>query len=438
MKPRTFFLFVSPVLVVAGLLFWRYYDARLAAPALYWDDGVRRALQDTVDERYLEPLDADRERELFEAAMKAYVAQLDEYSRYFTPAEKRDLDEDTTGSFAGIGVQVRSAAAGGMLVTAVYREGPADEAGVEPGDLIQRVDETALVGRTLEQMVQLVKGPVASPVSLWIRRGDEPVAEFVVKRGLVALDTVPAVRLFEGDVPVGYVRISQFSESTGEEVRKQLGRLVDEQGARALVLDLRRNLGGVVSAAVDVAALFLPPDAVVCVTRSRERVYRYSVPSGVRHDVSTPLVVLVDEGSASASEIMAGALQDHGRAILLGTRTYGKFLVQTLVPLQESDGLVRLTTARYETPYGRSGQRDGLRGVRGGLMPEVRLPLGSAEEVAALRTAFLEQAGPRWRIIDGRGSGAQHVDRQLQMAISLLRGADPPAEPIPPTAPEQG
>ncbi len=437
MQARPFFLLVSPILLGAAL--WAVIHFRPhhdSGDLLYWDHAIHEEVQRTVDGRYIEPLDESRQRELFDAAMQGYVGRLDPFSRYFTPAERRALDEDTSGSFAGVGVQI-GVVDEGLLVTAVYRDGPADQAGVEPGDVIVRVDDELAAGRGLRDMVKHVKGPEATPVTLHVVRGDAPEMPLEVRRGLVELDTVPAVRLFEGDLSVAYVRLSQFSESTPAEVRAQLDEMVTQKGAQAVVLDVRHNLGGVVRAAVEVAGIFLAEDAVVCVTRSRDRAFEYSVESSDA-PIEVPLVVLIDDTSASASEILAGALQDHGRAVLVGERTYGKFLVQTLLGVDASDGqaLVRLTTARYETPHGRSGQRVDHERVRGGIMPDVRVTL-SDDERTALEDAFVAQAGPRWRVIDGREETGD-ADPQLQHALDLLRGAQPPSEPIPIPPPEQG
>ncbi len=480
MTTRTFFLFVSPLLM--ALIFMTFSQLRLPGPELYWDDEVRDEVQEIVARRYLEPLDAEAEQALFDASMRAYVGTLDPFSRYFTPDERQSLEADTSGSFAGVGVQVRMTGAG-MLVVAVYRNGPADRAGLEPGDLVTQVDDTSIVGMPLDQSITLVKGPEKSDVTLWIVRdaktGEESRAEEnrrdgrsaeavpkTVTRGLVGLDTVPAVRLLVAPDGLGggvaYVRVAQFSETTPQEVRSALDDLIEGQGASSIVLDLRENLGGVVSAAVDLAGLFLPDDELVCVTRSRDGVRPYTVdrertervasqllgPGRDADDVrraegdasapfDQPLVVLVDANSASASEILAGALQDHGRAVLVGERSYGKFLVQTLVELRSSEALVKVTTARYETPRGRSGQRNERTGVRGGIMPDVRVPLTDLQRRSVFE-AFREQAGPRWRVLDERDGSPSAADSQLNAALDLLREGRPPAEPFDVVTIEQG
>ncbi len=435
MRVRTFFLFVSPLLVGASVFALTRVLPRFGREHAYWDDGVADQVRDIVATQYVDPLGDRRSRELFDAAMRGYVGELDSFSRFVTAEERRDLDEDTSGSFAGVGVQVRVVAAG-LLVTGIYEDGPADVAGLLPGDVVTRVDDTEVAGLGLTETIDRVKGPEGTTVVLWTVRDDHPPQPIEVRRALVDLDTVPAVRLVPGATALAYVRISQFSDTTPKEVAERLGRLVETEGAQGIVLDLRGNLGGLVTAAVRVASLFLPPESVVCVTRGRRSARPHTVPAEASERLreapfTQPLVVLVDEDSASASEILAGALQDHGRAVLVGERTYGKFLVQSLAELEGTDALLKLTTSRYETPRGRSGQRDDARRIRGGILPDVRVPLEDTQR-AAVFLAFSQQAGPRWKVMEGREGDAGDADRQLRTAVDLLRGVDPPAEPLPP------
>ena len=321
----------------------------------------------------------------------------------------------------------------GLAIVAVRRDGPADRAGVVPGETIEAVDGVPLTGRERDAMVEMIKGAPGTRVSLALRiaaGGDLRHVE--ATRGKVESDSVPAVRTIAGAPRIGYLRLSQFSETTPSESRDALRSLVND-GAAAIVLDLRHNLGGVVQAAVDVASLFLPPDTLVCTARARDgaREYFTAVKDGF-DPLTLPLVVLVDESSASASEILAGALQDHGRALVAGDRTYGKFLMQTLVPLAHRGALVRLTTARYVTPRGRSDQRGAARSLTAGLMPDVRVPLRSREESDALAIQFAREAGPAWKTFASRDSSPVAPDRQLATALELLRGAVAPAEPVSP------
>jgi carboxyl-terminal processing protease len=219
-----------------------------------------------------------------------------------------------------------------------------------------------------------------------------------------------------------------------------------DRGAESLVMDLRYNAGGVVSGAVDVAAMFLPAEVVVCRTRGRFReettVRSYTTQAEspdqpadppARKPVDLPIVVLVNAESASASEILAGALQDHGRALLVGERTYGKFVMQTLFPLLSREALVRFTTSRYETPKGRSAQRSERLGARGGLLPDLRVSLGGDDQRDRLARWFGQETDERiWRVMESDEPGTPPDDPQLRAAVDLLRGTPPPAESLVP------
>jgi carboxyl-terminal processing protease len=424
---RLALLLVSP-LVLAGALLWaRRFVSTPPEPTLPWDDDVRREVQAIVEQRYVEPIDGPQARRLFHAALQGYVSHLDPFSRYVPPEDRKRVEEEANGTFGGIGVLARPGE-GGLRITAVREDSPADRAGLEPGDVLESVGGEALSGRDLAQMFAMIRGEPGTSIEVSVVHGGA-ARRVTIERALVPSDTVRSVRLLPGDPPVGYVRVEQFADTTAGEVRDALNSLVDG-GARGVVLDLRENLGGVVRAAVDVASLFLPPGSTVCVVRRREGgvVDVTERPDGF-DPVELPLAVLVDEGTASASEILAGALQDHGRAVLVGERTWGKFLVQTLVETRSDGGVVRLTTARYETPRGRSAPRDEARGLMGGLLPDVRAPELSDAQRSLLRAEFDRQSGPRWRTLPG--SDPEPGGQALAAALRLLRGGLPPSEPVP-------
>ena len=424
---RVAFILISPAVLAAALLYARHVTSSPGDPTLFWDDDVRREVQAIVEHRYVDPVDEERSRHLFQAALQGYVSRLDPFSRYVPPEDRRRQDEETQGAFGGIGVRASSVTEG-LLVTAVREGAPADRAGVLPGDVIERVDGQPVTGRDLDQTVAMLRGEPGTSVAVDLRRGGAALS-LTVERALVPSDTVPAVRTIPGDAagtaPVGYVRIEQFADTTAHDVRDAL-ETFRRDGVGAVVLDLRQNLGGVVHGAVDVASLFLPEGAVVCVVRRREggELQRTKTFEGFT-PTDVPLVLLVDEQTASASEILSGALQDHGRAVLVGERTWGKFLVQTLVETRAEKSIVRLTTARYETPRGRSGPRDESRGPLAGLQPDVRVPLLSTAERDALRLTFAAQLGPHWKSPPRDDRPAP--DRALDAALALVRGGPPPA-----------
>lgn len=431
---RLFALVVVPLLLAAGVSIHWIQRPAAPEPVFAWPDEARREVQGVVESRYVEPVTKERSEELFDAAMKGYVEGLDPFSRYFTQTERGALDEDMTGSFGGIGVRVDAVPAG-LEIVAVRRGGPADAAGIVPGETIERVGDEPVTGRGRDAVIDMIKGPPGTVVVLWLRPagGREP-RRVDVARAMLDADMVPAVRVVPGAPPAGYVRLAQFSDTTAAETRTALRKLVAD-GAQSVVLDLRRNLGGVVQSAVDVASLFLPEGTLVCTARARDGSHSYqaAVKDGFE-PLRLPLVVLVDESSASASEILAGALQDHGRALVVGERTYGKFVMQTVVPLAHRGAMLRLTTARYETPHGRSDQRDPSRDLAGGLMPDVRVPLASRAEDDALRIEFGRQCGLAWKVLPGRDDPAAAPDRQLAAALALVRGGEAPAEPVSPRA----
>jgi len=398
-------------------------------PELPWNDDARREIQTLVEQYYVEPLDDGDAVELFDGAMKGYVGGLDPFCRYFTPEERRALDEDTSGAFGGIGVHVR-AVPGGVHVVAVRIDGPADTAGIETGDIIGAVDGEPLTGRDLGDMITLIKGEPGTDLVVSRTGADGGAPEPVtITRGSVGIDSVAFDHLFEGEPPVGYLRVQGFSEHTGTEVREVLTDLHD-RGAGALVLDLRGNLGGVVTGAVEVVGAFMPAGTVVCWTRSRTRRKSYKTEAVEGFEpLDLPLVILVNAESASASEIVSGALQDHGRAVLVGERTFGKFLVQTIFRLdRREDAAVRVTTSKYLTPRGRSAQR--ASGALGGLQPDVRVLL-DRDEHSELQLAFRTQVNERtWRVIEAERGRVPGMDEQLQAALALLRGGSAPPEPV--------
>jgi carboxyl-terminal processing protease len=426
-------LWFAVPLALAAAAFVRWFQAPPSGDStLAWDDRARREVQSVVERRFVEPLTKERAEALFDAAMKGYVERLDPFSRYFTAAERGALDEDTSGKFGGVGIRVEPVPAG-LLIVAVRRGGPADAAGVVPGETVERIGTEAVTGRGRDQVIDMIRGPEGTDVEMWLRAapGGE-LRRVAMKRARLDLDTVPSVRTIEGAQRIGYLRLAQFTDTTAADARDAVSGMA-AAGVSGIVLDLRRNLGGVVSSAVDVAGIFLPPGSLVCVSRARDGAHAYRTAEADAPPVVTlPLVLLVDESSASASEILAGALQDHGRAVLVGGRTYGKFVMQAIVPLADRGATLRLTTARYETPRGRSCQRDPHRGATGGLCPDVRVPLATDEEQRALGIEFARQAGPAWKVMDGRDPASDPPDPQLGAALALLRGGAAPAEPVPP------
>lgn len=308
---------------------------------------------DRIRSHYVEPIDDET---LLEDAIEGMVQRLDPHSSYLTGDAYAALQEATEGVFGGIGVEILEEE-GRLKVVAPIDGTPAAEAGLRPGDWIEAVDgeRTAVVGT--ETALGALRGEIGEPVTLTLRRPSQDDSFTVtLTRALIDIPSISHRWLVPG---LAYLRITQFQTHTGEDLRATLETLKSEQAVTGLVLDLRNNPGGVLQSGVAVADAFLD-EGLIVETRGRGAGAneRYEAQSGDLTD-GAPMVVLINEGTASASEIVAGALQDHGRGLLLGQRSFGKGSVQTLMPLSETRAL-KITTARYYTPSGRSIQAQGI------------------------------------------------------------------------------
>lgn len=296
------------------------------------------------------------DRDLLESAIRGMLYELDPHSSYLTPDQFEDLQVTTTGEFGGLGIEVTMEDGFVKVITPVD-DSPASKAGIQAGDLILKIDDTFVKGLSLNEAVELMRGEIGSEIELMVlSEGDENPRQVTVKRDKIQMHSVRSKLLEPG---LGYIRISQFQNNTGADTGKALDKLGKDGELRGLILDLRNNPGGVLGGAVEVADLFLNSGLIVYTEgRSPESRSEFKASSGDRL-AGVPLVVLVNGGSASASEIVAGALQDQHRALVVGNRTFGKGSVQTVLPLSK-DKALKLTTARYYTPAGRSIQAEGI------------------------------------------------------------------------------
>jgi carboxyl-terminal processing protease len=315
--------------------------------------------------------------------VKGLIEALDDpHTEYLTPAEFEVLKDRTEGSYSGIGLTV-GPSEDGLVVTSAFK-GPARAAGIRKGDVIVRIDGKPAGGMAFERSLALIKGEKGTMVHLTVRRPQTGVMEFTVVRQEI---DVPAVRgrLFATRKgKVAYVRVFSFPTGTAGRLESTMARLVD-RGAKGAILDLRDNPGGLLSQAVDSASLYLPDGLVVKTDGAHQEFRTYTVSGDVTHP-KLPLVVLVNRGSASAAEIVAAALHEHGRATLVGDRTFGKASVQSIEPLTNG-GALKLTTAKYLTPDGHDITGTGIR------PPKVALddPLTRRDEALAIaRRALLE------------------------------------------------
>ena len=333
-----------------------------------------------VKENYVEPTDTDQ---LVSGAIKGVVRELDDFSSYLEPKDYKELKNDTKGEFGGLGMRLQKVD-GFITVMSPMPDTPAFKAGIMPQDRILFVDDKDLTDMPLDEAVSLMRGKVGSKVKLTFSRKDkdgnyQKLPDITLKRATI----VPEV-VYHRMLPnqVGYIYLVDFSGHSTQEVQKALADL-QKQGMKSLVLDLRFNPGGLLTGAVDIAKLFLPDGEMIVYTQGRkEEYYQEYKTSGTPLYPDLPMAVLINQGSASASEIVSGALQDNHRAIIVGQRSFGKASVQQVMPLSGGAGL-RLTIAKYYTPSGRLIQRnyrDKSKAEEGGIFPDVEVYFTPEEE----------------------------------------------------------
>jgi len=368
--------------------------------------------------------------ELLENAIRGMLSGLDPHSSYLSERDFRDLQIGTSGEFGGLGLEV-GMEDGFVKVISPIDDTPASKAGVRAGDLIIRLDDKPVKGMSLNDAVNEMRGPKGTDITLTIMRegADQPI-RITLTRDTIRVRSVRSEMLEPG---YAYLRISNFQSKTSQNLVDEVQKLQKEgNGLNGLILDLRNNPGGVLNGAVGVSDAFLEDGLIVYTEgRTADAQFRYQASPG---DVlnGAPMVVLVNEGSASASEIVAGALQDHQRAVIMGSRTFGKGSVQTILPLKQ-DTALKLTTARYFTPDGRSIQAEGIE-------PDIkleRLQVSAAETNGSrpVTEASLQRHLQRQRATEEIGGGADPVeagdvdngslaqrDYQLYEALNLLKG----------------
>jgi len=369
-----------------------------------------------------EYVDDVSDNSLVESAINGMLTSLDPHSNYLNTKNFNDMKVQTRGEFGGLGIEV-SMENGLVKVVSPIDDTPAARAGLKPGDLITHLDGEPVQGMTLPEAVEKMRGPVSSEIKLTIRREGRDPFDVKLIRATIKIQSVRSH--LEGD-NIGYIRVTTFNEQTDTGLNNAMKNLKQQAGNKlvGVILDLRNNPGGLLDQAVAVSDAFLDKGEIVS-TRGRrsEDAQRYNARQG---DIAggLPMVVLINGGSASASEIVAGALQDHHRAILLGTKSFGKGSVQTIIPLP-SHGAMRLTTARYYTPSGRSIQAKGID-------PDIVVEAAKIEKPAEKGEAKVATATDLKRDDAGDGSAEQSsvdpsimgtpADYQLTRAVDMLRG----------------
>ena len=339
-----------------------------------------------LQENYLEEIDADT---TIEGAISGMLLSLDPHSSYLTADDFDELQEETRGNFSGIGIEltVRDSI---LTIISPIAGTPADKAGLMAKDLIVKINGEATKNMPSMEAVKLLRGPKGSEVTISVYRdGWEALKDFTIIRDIIPLHSVEGMNLEPG---FSYIRVTNFQEQTTKDLKKMLAELAEETPIKGLILDLRNNPGGLLEQAISVSDLFLE-EGLVVYTKGRLAEQNMTFQAHANNGKNTyPLVILVNDGSASAAEIVAGAIQDHQRGVIVGTTTFGKGSVQTILPMPGGAGL-RLTTARYFTPNGRSIQATGI-------VPDVEVPFipfvepeekkGSPLPMAVVREADLK------------------------------------------------
>ncbi|MBG1233541.1 S41 family peptidase [Aestuariivirga litoralis] len=375
---------------------------------------------DRVRSDYVEKPD---EQKMMEAAINGMLMSLDPHSSYMNAKESADMNVKTRGEFGGLGIEV-TMENGVIKVVAPYDDTPAKKAGIMANDLIVKIDGKEVQGNTLNDSVDKMRGPVGSPVTLTIVRDKKEPFDVKMNRDTIKIESVKYNK--EGD-DIGYIRISTFNEQAESGLQKAIADLDKQMDGKVkgYILDLRNDPGGLLNQAIGVSDVFMDKGEVVS-TRGRlpDQVERYTATKGDLIN-GKPLVVLINGGSASASEIVAGALQDQKRSTTIGTRSFGKGSVQTIIPLG-NEGAIRLTTQRYYTPSGRSIQAKGIDPdilIEEPLPPELQGKNVSTEGEAGLNGHLANPNGGE----EGGGSSAyvpedKGKDEQLKAAIAFIHG----------------
>ncbi len=420
----------------------------MAGPAVAAASDTYRSLNlfgDVFEKIRSDYVEKPDEQKLVEAAVNGMLTSLDPHSSYMDAKSFADMRVQTKGEFGGLGIEVTQEDGFVKVVTPID-DTPASRAGILSGDLISAIDSESVQGMTLNQAVEKMRGAINSTVKLTVLRGptkdNKETKEFNITRAVIVIKAVK----YEAKDDVGYIRITQFTEQTDDGLRKAMRALQADIAAdkfKGYILDLRNNPGGLLDQSIAVVNAFIDKGEIVSTRgRNADETQRYSARTGFDLSKGKPLVVLINGGSASASEIVAGALQDHKRGTIMGTRSFGKGSVQTILPLGPNNGALRLTTARYYTPSGRSIQAKGI-------APDVEVIEDVPDEFKGKDIDTKGEAALKGHLKNGddEQGGSQalpipvdpKLDKQLNAALDLLRGVkraaitvDPPksdAEP---------
>lgn len=418
------------LITIAGA--WLIFGKGMGTPVLggesYEDLRIFAEALSLVQKNYVEET---KTKDLVYGAIKGMLSELDPHTNFMEPATYKEMQVDTKGEFGGLGIQI-SIKDKKLVVIAPIEDTPAWYAGIKAGDYIYKIDNELTKDMTLEDAVKKMRGPKDTKVTITIvREGEKEPLEFTIVRDIIKIKSIKQ-KTMESDI--GYIRVTQFQEKTGDDFKEALKKL-EEQNIKSLIIDLRNNPGGLLKVSLQVSEIFLKEGKLIVSVKGKdgEKEEYLSSVSDAREDY--PIVVLVNEGSASASEIVAGALQDWGRAVVLGTQTFGKGSVQTVFSLSDGSGM-RLTTAKYYTPQGVTIQNTGI-------TPNIivkPVKVGDEKERKVIREMDLEKhlgnesVPPDEEKKDGSKEEEREMvppaeepvgeeqDIQLQRAVDLLKG----------------
>ena len=341
---------------------------------------------ETIKQEYVDEID---QAEVMDSAINGVLQSLDPYSAYMSPKSFEGMQTDTKGEFGGLGIEI-GMESGVVKVIAPIDDTPAAKAGIKAGDYIVRINNEQVQGKSLTEAVELMRGPVGTEINLTVRRRNEKkVLEFKIKRAVIEVKSVEA-KIIGDEKEIGYLRLKSFNENSDKQLLSYINNFEKNSKLNGYILDLRNNPGGLLTQAINITDFFLDDGEIVS-TKGRKINETRRFFSRKGDEISgKPLIVIINQGSASASEIVSGALKDHKRAIILGEHTYGKGSVQSIIPLKNGGG-IRLTISKYYLPSGKS-----ISDV--GVMPDI----------------FVEEKGDDFRI-------NSDTDNQLDYAIKLLK-----------------
>ena len=377
---------MKKVYLIASLIFFVFTN-----PILSNEDDIYKKIDlfsEVLDKINKEYVDEVNQSEAMDAAINGVLQSLDPYSAYMSPDSFKNMQTETSGEFGGLGIEV-SMEAGVVKVISPIDNSPAEEVGVKAGDYIVKIDDVQVQGKTLSEAVELMRGPVGTDIEITVRRrGERKALIFTITREIIQ---VASVKSEIKDDQTAYIRLTSFNENSSKQIKNKIKEFKKNKKIKNYILDLRNNPGGLLSQAIKISDYFLENGEIVSTKSKRKYENRkWFAKKGDIIDGET-MVILINYGSASASEIVAGALQDHKRAILVGESTYGKGSVQSIIPL-ENEGAIRLTVSKYYLPSGKSISRVGVN-------PDIVIAEGSDE----------------FRI-------NTDTDNQLEFALKLLNG----------------